>query len=385
VDEENAYLFSREDKPGGMFPLSHLALTTMSKATGQQTSKKYFEVFPGDLPAEYTGIWAVAVGPNGSFFVVYNYRYPDDPGSSFKLALGSLKSDTLKPIPFPWNTNYVSQDAAWDGQAFVVHGFDGFGNNLQVARYGLDGAQVLPPTPIGPDGPETDGDFEYRTDPISGRSWYVSGAFDRLLLTGNDRDGTPFPKDPAGELSQFVPPIPGDCSAQVQHASLAPTSDGAFLAWVVEFGFCTQKVGLDLLPTGPLQFVHATKVPTQPVSSVLWVFGTTTQRREQDWWVGVYDVEGIWSTRTDGQSISSREMLVSYSPGQCYKTDSCQKFQGIHGGDFRHLDSLVWQDELWLGYLDATSQDKDPTHSGYRVLRVAPGCVYPSMYDVTAP
>jgi hypothetical protein len=112
---------------------------------------------------------------------------------------------------------------------------------------------------------------------------------------------------------------------------------------------------------------------------------TTTQRWQQAWWVGASGTEGIHSVVTDGQSVLSRDLLVSYSPGQCYKTDSCKPFQGIHGGDMRFLDSLVWQDELWMGYLDLTAQGKPSPAPTYRILRVAPGCVYPSMYDATAP
>jgi hypothetical protein len=242
---------------------------------------------------------------------------------------------------------------------------------------------VLAPASIGPVGPVTLGDYEFRTSSETGDSWYVGKTSDVLLLTGNHRDGSPFPASPTGDFLAIAPPPSNFCDSVIAHPSLAPTADGALVAWAAEFGFCTQRVGLDLLPTGPLQFVHAPTVMDH-IQQTLGTTATTTQPWQQAFWVGVSGTEGIDSVLTDGQSVLSQERLVSYSPGQCYKTKSCGLY-GIQGGDMRFLDSLVWQDELWLGYLDFTSQDKTKSHQDYRILRVALGCVYPSMYDVTAP
>jgi hypothetical protein len=50
--------------------------------------------------------------------------------------------------------------------------------------------------------------------------------------------------------------------------------------------------------------------------------------------------------------------------------------------DIRHLSSAQYGDEVWLGFSDMSHPPSAEPTQPYRIVRVAPGCVYPSMYDV---
>jgi hypothetical protein len=386
INQEHVYVLSVEPYPEAkFFDTNQLGLTTFDRVSGQQIDQT---LFPVDLPGPaYGRISSVAVGwaPSGHFLTTYLYRVHGDAEPTVKLVLGQVTSGNMQEIPFPWDSTHGISGIAWDGEAFVVHAYEAYGNKTQAARFTTDGTVVLAPASIGPVGPVTLGDYEFRTSSETGDSWYVGKTFGVLLLTGNHRDGSPFPASPTGDFLSIAPPPSNFCDSGIAHPSIAPTADGALVAWAAEFGFCTQKVGLDLLPTGPLQFVHAPTVMDGNSSFIAHTDATTTQPWQQAFWVGVSGLRGIDSVLTDGQSVLSQETLVSFGPGQCDKTHSCEKYGGIHGGDMRFLDSLVWQDELWMGYLDYTSQEKPSPFPSYRILRVAPGCMYPSMYDVTSP
>lgn len=72
--------------------------------------------------------------------------------------------------------------------------------------------------------------------------------------------------------------------------------------------------------------------------------------------------------------------------GAGLNVDNLSSFELTRSGqqilDYRHLASETYGDEPWLGFEDLTAGDSLGTpHQPCRIVRILPGCVYPSVWE----
>jgi hypothetical protein len=305
---------------------------------------------------------------------------PDDGGDPSD-ALLLIRSDDpsyekLYPLP-PWpDPVTILVGVGWDGEAFAVHGFGD--NNVQfVTRIAPDGSVLLPPTAFGISYGYPD-EVRYVTDPTSGVSFAVSGLLaPKPRLTGHQRDGTPLP-DPT--KIQYVKVVPQGVAADAgweggtTRPTIALAPGGAAVVWS-SGGGGPMPITTFIQPfdTALATGANAIGIPGEPLPPPAsagmydgneWLTAQSTTG--SGWWVAGTNTEDINEFIVDSTGKSTRRKLVTYSSATALAF-------GVS-----NFESAKYGDELWLGFLDFSSQKEQP----YRIIRAKPGCTYQSMYDL---
>jgi hypothetical protein len=257
--------------------------------------------------------------------------------------------------PAPLYATYTT----WDGEAFSIHAHGGPPPRpLLVMRIAPDGTIVLPWTQYGESANVGYGILRYDLsfDPVSGRTWAVDGLGMGYAVSGHERDGTDFLSGPLYYHHPFESDEP-----LFRIPRVAAVPDGAVIVFTCETkqGFpCQMIVRLDAegVPVGePLffdagDFDHyedfAVKANADGTVSMLCDSGYGAHLR-------VYDPVA--------DTVSDPVLVVDDS---AYETT-----RAVPWFEMLRSSMLFGDDELFAAW-------EAPT--GWRAVKLAPGCVYRS-------
>jgi hypothetical protein len=337
-----------------------LVISTFDAGTGDVIGHRVFPEF---------GLGSVVRSPNGIVCVGAGRLQ----GST--VTTGALLLDQKDPkvqtfVPIYSGTVSVPH-VGWDGEAFALHFWGTTG--LEVSRVSEAGDVLLPPVVFG----QSYGflpDLRLSTDAVSGVSFAVSGQLEKVpWIAAHTRDGKPVPGTEA--QGGRILPVQGDLGTAtgVAFHTVRGVPGGALVAWSLASGspdamVVVQSIDASLAATGDVVLVK----PTQYQGANEEKDWLTIQQEPEGWWVGASGPTFLESVRksTGGvvvENLSSYELMRS----------------GEKIMDLRHLGSTRYGDELWLGFEDETAGDSlGKVHTPYRIVRLLPGCVYPSMWDL---
>ena len=320
------------------------------------------------------------MAPNGLVGLAVSFA-PDDGGAPTDALLLIRTDDAsfekLYALP-PWpDPGTLVVGVGWDGEAFAVHGF-GAQNVQYVTRIAPDGTVLLAPTAFG----QTFGyaeEVRYVTDPVSGVSYAVSGRLAPFFpwLTGHLKDGTHTP-DPTKIQGLELKPQnfgpDGGWAGGVDRPCITAFPAGAAVAWSTTSSVgdpittFVQPVGSTLGPTVDAIGIPGEQLPppAEPGAYDGHVWLTIQPHPTGGWWLAGSNTMTINEIIVDPTGKSTRRVLVSFSASI-----------GFAVSDF---ESVRYGDELWLGFLDASSAKEQP----FRVIRAKAGCTYKSMFDLLA-
>jgi hypothetical protein len=333
-----------------------LAVSSFDAANGEHVATTLTAVFPSDLHDGNTDILTVG-GANGLAAAsdVSTAGGADDLATSIvDVATGSLvtRIGTGTGVGLPTYTT-------WDGEAFSIHAHGGPPPRpLLVMRIAPDGTIVLPWTQYGESANVGYGILRYDLsfDPVSGRTWAVDGLGMGYAVSGHERDGTDFLSGPLYYHHPFESDEP-----LFRIPRVAAVPDGAVIVFTCETkqGFpCQMIVRLDAegVPVGePLffdagDFDHyedfAVKANADGTVSMLCDSGYGAHLR-------VYDPVA--------DTVSDPVLVVDDS---AYETT-----RAVPWFEMLRSSMLFGDDELFAAW-------EAPT--GWRAVKLAPGCVYRS-------
>ena len=323
------------------------------------------------------GFGAVGVAPDGTVGIAVALEASDAGIATYAL-LVLRADDTSKEQTFPipeWALGGTRSvvGVGWDGEAFAVHGFAA-DNTQYVTRIKADGSVLLAPTAFG-SAYGYQHEIRYVTDPVSGVSVGVSGRGASVpWVTGHLRDGTPTP-DPARiqgfELKPQGFKRDAGWAGGVIWPAVRAVAGGAAVAWSHGDAGATvttfiQTLGTDLAPTSDVIGLPGEKLTLSDYDYNEW---PTLQARPGGWWLAGSNTGNVNEYLVANGALARRRLLVTYSKGgrERYAVDQ--------------FESAAYNDELWLGFRDAsntTGMHEQP----YRVVLAKPGCSYRSMYDL---
>jgi hypothetical protein len=379
--------YETKEADGGKVQTMHAVVSSFDASSGSADTSLVFDPFPPGQDGLYTAISSSAGADGGHFALGVRWLPKGAPYALERVLLGRLdKTDLQASWTPPWSIgdNAAVVDIGWDGEAFAVHGFiNGLtGLDLMLVRLAPDGAVVLPATRVGLITSVLEYYHDFQTDPVTGTTWVVSPAYTGVWVTGHLRDGTPLPgteKD-GGVLVEAQGVKWKDPSS---FTAIGAGPAGSLVAWsdLPETGNYVQRLGQDLMPQG-----NATILMAVGVEHYAQFLGKAIASAPGGWWVGAEDRKSVTSfSLSESAQVLARSKLVTYSALDCIEAKTtCPPGVGVL--DVRRLSTVTWNDELWFGFWDYSGQQAPPPQyipwSPYRFVRVKPGCVYKSMYDV---
>ncbi|MBK7586725.1 MAG: hypothetical protein IPI67_41880 [Myxococcales bacterium] len=347
------------DGTGGEATGLRLVISSFDPSTGQALGHRVFPNFGGVVARAPSGMLCAA----GALV------------EGTTLTTGALMVDLTgsKPEKFVplYSGSVPIPHVAWDGEAFALHLWGSSG--LEVSRISEAGELLLPPSYFGVSAGVLP-DLNLSTDAVSGVSFAVSGRFEKVpWVSAHTRDGSPVTGTEA--LGGTILPVQGDLGGAVSVAfnAVRGVPGGALVAWSLAGGgseamVVVQRIDSALAASGDVVLVK----PTQYQGANEEKDWLTIQDRPEGWWVGasgplfLESVRFAQATSVNVENLSSFELI-----------ENGQKIL-----DFRHLGSASYNDELWLGFVDYTESNSGELYQPYRIVRILPGCVYPSMWDL---
>jgi hypothetical protein len=348
-----------------------LDVSSFDAATGASLGERLFP--------EMTLASATGRAPDGTVGVIGNASDGDGGGgpSLMLLRTDDPSYEKVYQLP-PWpgaGTDLVG--VGWDGEAFAVHGFADDGT-VYVTRIAEDGTVLLQPQAFGI---ATGYAFESRfsTDAASGVTYGLMGG---KTLVAHHRDGTPVPDPPQ------VVPTPVQSSPGGQWTTMSGSCTGAGCALVaLSSGVATafsgdspdgqntliQTLDQTLAADADTIFVPGELVPNPLDAKIYdWNRELAIQPSAGGWWLAG-NPSSIDEYVVQAGQLASRRTAVSYSDEAASHAASAL--------NFRHFESVKWNDEIWLGFQDTSNQDAN-AEQPFRIIRVKPGCTYQSMTDI---
>lgn len=345
--------------PDGAIAGARLVLSTFDPGTGAAVDHRVFASF---------GFGGVARSPAG--IVCLGGDHVEEAGvvtGALLINQNDAQVETFVPL---YSSNELVLHVGWDGEAFAVHVWGSTG--LEVSRVSPAGQVLLPPTVFGVSA-GFQPDLRMSTDPVSGVSFAVSGEFVPVpWISAHTRDGSPVP----GTETQGgkILPVQGDLgqAKSVDFTTVRGVPGGALVAWGVvgnpDGMMVVQEIDAALEAKGDVVLVP----PSQHLGFDEIKNWITIQQEPNGWWAaasGGFFLEGI---RLEGNALT---------------VDNLSTYELARAGqkilDFRFLASARWDDELWLGFEDHTAQGSwGKPYLPYRIVRILPGCVYPSVWDL---
>ncbi|MBK7586724.1 MAG: hypothetical protein IPI67_41875 [Myxococcales bacterium] len=347
------------DGTGGEATGLRLVISSFDPSTGQALGHRIFPNFGGVVARAPSGMLCAA----GALV------------EGTTLTTGALMVDLTgsKPEKFVplYSGSVPIPHVAWDGEAFALHLWGSTG--LEVSRISEAGELLLPPSYFGVSAGVLP-DLNLSTDAVSGVSFAVSGLFqDVPWIAAHTRDGKPVPGTEA--LGGKILPVQGDLGTAtgVGFNAVRGVPGGAIVAWSLagsnpDAMVVVQRVDSSLNAQGDAVRVK----PTQYLGADTTKRWVTIQQTAGGWWIGASGKTFLEGLRFNAASGLTVENLSSFE-----LIENGQKIL-----DFRHLGSASYNDELWLGFVDYTESNSGELYQPYRIVRILPGCVYPSMWDL---
>jgi hypothetical protein len=349
------------DAVGGSSIGARLVISTFDPASGEAVGHRVFPKFA------FSG---VARSPNGVVCLVGLV------GDGTTITTGALlidqndpKVETFVPI---YAGSTLGLDVGWDGEAFALHFYQS-STGLEVARVSEAGQLLMQPAVFGVVvGYLTE--LRLSTDPVSGVSFAVSGQFvEKPWVAAHTRDGKPVPGTES--LGGKILPVNGELGQAISVAfnAVRAVPGGALVAWALtgnpDAMMITQQIDASLNAVGDAVLVK----PTKTKSSYEEKDWLTIQELPGGWWAGANGSYFLESVQRDAAGVTV-ENISSYE-----KVETGQEIL-----DYRHLGSARYGDELWLGFEDQTAglSMGGKLYQPYRIVRILPGCKYPSLWDL---
>lgn len=356
---------------------AYLVVATFEPEAGVPLHSRLYQPYPASVSYGSALMEDVAGAQDGSFAALIGYPDSNDPyGYVERVVLGNVAEQAPLTV---WIPPWPASEAAlihvgWDGEAFAVHALSQSSSWMRLVRLAPDGTVVTPAVEFGTVTSVWEGYFAAETDPQSGTSWLVSSASGGLWLSGHLRDGQPLPGTEAqgGALVAGQGLEPGGSG---HYPAIGLDSEEALLAWRDHGSSTTRLQGIDGASAVGDGLAIADEYATWPSAD-----GAVLRSGDQ-WWMGLLTkAVGIESLYVEGSELVDRTDLVPHQ--MC--GSSCLPGQDDFM-DARSLSAKRHGDELWFGFWDLTdfATDEHPDRIWpYRVVRVAEGCVYPTVADL---
>jgi hypothetical protein len=356
-----AWIAYRSDPEANGAQVLTLILSSLTIGDEHLTEHARYDLYPPGIYTGDSGQVVFAGRPNGTYAIGYHWWRDDE--RVRRAALGRVGESAFyatADVPEgPGASPIVAHTAAaWDGEAFALHAWGSEPRvTLHVARVDDQGSVLLPFTEYGLTANAAPGlgGHATSTSAESGRT-YVFDAAGEKLLSGHLRDGARLPGTEAGPM---VLVHPDDNGMNARLGRVSAEGDGAWLSWwqftltpsdspveiwVVRFDSVAGALG------------KAAVVPVQP-------FGTAGG--------GI----SSWALLSRGESV----VVFGASDSDIYRFDYDGTTLGspertlVDGKylDIREMEAVEHEGTQWLMY----AQSSAPSY--LRVLKVAPGCVYP--------
>jgi hypothetical protein len=356
-----AWNASISDTIGGPGVGLRLVISTFDPASGEATGHRVFPNF-------FMG--GVARSPSGRVSVAgQRIEGSTEVTGALLIDQNDAKVETFVPI-YAGSTETVH--VGWDGEAFALHFYQS-STGLEVARVSEAGQLLMQPAVFGVVvGYLTE--LRLSTDPVSGVSFAVSGQFvEKPWVAAHTRDGKPVPGTES--LGGKILPVNGELGQAISVAfnAVRAVPGGALVAWALtgnpDAMMITQQIDASLNAVGDAVLVK----PTKTKSSYEEKDWLTIQDQPGGWWAGANGSYFLESVRRDAAGVTV-ENISSYE-----KVETGQEIL-----NYRHLGSARYGDELWLGFVDHTSGllPGGKLYQPYRIVRILPGCKYPSLWDL---
>jgi hypothetical protein len=339
-----------------------LIVSTFESETGAVTRHDRYKMFPDGFSYSTAVIRSFAGRADGTFSVgherVENGEHPE------RVALGHFGDPDLYQsllVATAGDPSLVSSQtaAAWDGEAFALHAYGAPPQfTLHVARVDDLGNVVLPFTEYGITSNAAPSVLGHATatSAESGRTYVFDAAGDNLL-NGHLRDGT---RLPGTEFGPKLVKANGTVTTFSAIGTVSADQAGAWVAWTQinvtkpeRYEIVVQRLDADgssigdaaVLPIGPLDDpggVEAWRLLARGSSVVIFTSSSSA----------------VYRNDYDGVELGPPERI-------------------LEGGanvelDIRAMEAIEHDGDVWLSY----AQYKGPSY--LRVIKAAPGCVYPA-------
>lgn len=360
-----------------------LVLSTLDGTTGTWITHRTYDVVPKEYGASATDFRLAGGNPDGAFGAAYyyenrnqNYMSPEwlmlgsvsDPSMQITFPLTSDDYDVPAPSGRPVST---ASPLAWDGEAFVWHGYGG--GPLWLERVDPQGNVVTPLTQFGHTGEIGYGDlgFKVSTDATTGMSYVLDPAsgFGPARLSGHDRAGAPLVGTEQGP--KVVEPVGIASSTSVYMDWIDATPDGMWAVWTQ---FTSQKpplyeeailqhIGIEGSADRPAQVIP----PPAPDPHVIPMATCAVLGLSDATPLVVcktYKIYAFWNV-LDPQAVidSASSLAPDEDPGLDARSLMLAETTG---------------GEVWLSFIEyPPAALSKAIRAQHRLVRVKPGCTYP--------
>jgi hypothetical protein len=338
-----------------------LIVSTFQPESGSLIQNDMYRVMPNGLTADFTGMESFAGRDDGTFVV--GYEYAENKKLPPRVSLGRLgEGEVYKTIVVPANPDPTliafNTAAGWDGEAFAVHAYGAPPQfTLHVARLDEQGSVLLPFTQFGQTAEAAQPGYllghRTSTNATSGRTFVFDG--DVVQVSAHDRAGAALPFSPT------VLAPPGAPEGSVNTGGVSVDDSGG--AWFVYSRIAQIDRALEIVHVDTKGAIDR-YFEARPPKSDLGYFGVqAVAARESSSVIVSATYYGVYSLSADAAGASKPTLLVD----------------GLNTEhDLRDMELIDSDGETWLSY------SENGAKSYLRILKVAPGCVYPP-YAPNAP
>jgi hypothetical protein len=353
-----AWIAYRIDPEANGQSVPTLVISTPLTDDGTQAKHDLYELFPNGFYRTTAAISSFAGRADGRFAVgherVENGEHPE------RVALGQLgEADFYQAMLVPTvgePTLLASQTAAaWDGEAFALHAYGAPPQfTLHVARVDDLGNVVLPFTEYGITANPAPGVIAHRTSTslVSGRTW-VFDADGQKYMNGHERDGA--------RLAVIDPPpmeliAPGTSMFMSSYGVVAADpKGGAWFVWTDAIASTIPPLAIAHVDAGGQ--VGAVFQALPPNGDEGRLVDHAAVARGSELWIASATAYRMYTFVATDAALSPGTILID----------------GLNDeADIRAMEAIEHDGDVWLSY----AQYKGPSY--LRVVKAAPGCVYPA-------
>jgi hypothetical protein len=329
-----------------------LVLETFDPKTGVLLDQRAYDVFPADVTGSDSAANGVALGPDGRVLFSYGWYDPElgtTPQRALLVDLADAEFRTEVPLLDGLAMEPLFSQAAWDGQAFVIHSYDVDG--VYSLRVTETGELVEPLELFGTGVGEGYSEAGHRvsTDPTSGVSYVVND----LRVAAHDRDGAPLPWLASDGYQDL---FPEEVGLVLRNRVSADKEGGGWMIWTEDLDESLGGAFVGVTRIGNDGALESTLRFTLDDGSIP-RFVTVLARGDGTAWFGLADSTRIFQRSLVGDELGPLEMLLEVPDDTLFSPFELSAFE--------------WGDETWLTFSQANTGIHAP-----EALLAKTGCVY---------